>query len=709
MTEISLKAGVPKLIELDAPYNVKKYSNAVAVYIGESPLQCKYPLELDDQTILTQDFYAKADNDTTITLTATFSPDIAARLDWMQIKIDENTDGRALLVARVTQNEQDILALQGGQQALVTSISTLNSEQTVQDQKIATNESSISDLNSEQTIQDQNIAANASDIEDLNQDIQNLGASVRYASQAEVNAGTVDSKVISPLTLGSFWNTNYQYHTNKVILDKFGQDNNGKPTYNGNTIDTTIAQRDVYNGFDSSDTTISASANTARVLNSYITSLNVRTANLENNTSYATTTKAGIVERATDAEVNNGTDTTRYITPKQLKTATSAVTIPDATTTVAGKVERATDSEAAAGNDNVRYITPKQLGIATDISAIPYATTTLAGRVEKATTAEVLAGNDTTRYVTPADLTAFSQALPSTSGGITIGQGVTILSDANETDRPKHLETVGDTLSLGNGAPSYSELDIVALSDSIVHIDTTLYYNGSTTNISDPTIRYWIVPLNTEVSGSATGTSIGSGFSGQISADITIPAGHYCHIDGTTKDDFQNVHRAEINATTIELTSTAGSTAISIPSAQGAYITYGADGNGTTVQVTEPIYLSTQGDSASLDVGSAVGNSVRWVSALAVSNSTINIHAHTGSAISFVENNAILSGLKYWVVPLGGTITNSNYTGLISNSASSTLGGGVYEKNIFVPSGSMLYFSGDNAIIDSAILVLETV
>jgi len=56
-------------------------------------------------------------------------------------------------------------------------------------------------------------------------------------------------------------------HLNKSILDKFGENVDGNPTYNGNDIDTTIAQRDVYDGLDSSDNTISLSAKQGKILN----------------------------------------------------------------------------------------------------------------------------------------------------------------------------------------------------------------------------------------------------------------------------------------------------------------------------------------------------------------------------------------------------------------------------------------------------------
>ena len=55
-------------------------------------------------------------------------------------------------------------------------------------------------------------------------------------------------------------------HPNKVTLNKFGEDGSGLPTYNGLSVDTTIAQRDVYDGLDSTDNTISLSANNGKVL-----------------------------------------------------------------------------------------------------------------------------------------------------------------------------------------------------------------------------------------------------------------------------------------------------------------------------------------------------------------------------------------------------------------------------------------------------------
>jgi len=70
------------------------------------------------------------------------------------------------------------------------------------------------------------------------------------AIQAEVDLNTTDRHT----------------HLNKTTLDKFGENVGGLPTYNGLDVDTTIAQRDVYDGLDSLDNTISLSANNGKVL-----------------------------------------------------------------------------------------------------------------------------------------------------------------------------------------------------------------------------------------------------------------------------------------------------------------------------------------------------------------------------------------------------------------------------------------------------------
>lgn len=97
---------------------------------------------------------------------------------------------------------------------------------------------------------------------------------------------------------------------------------------------------------------------------------------LQTNTVAATTTVAGTVELATDAETNTGTDTVRAITPSNLEAWTgsaqvttvgtldsgNATAIVDAaSTTAAGKSELATAAEAEARTDAVRAVPPLAL------------------------------------------------------------------------------------------------------------------------------------------------------------------------------------------------------------------------------------------------------------------------------------------------------------------------------------------------------------
>lgn len=106
--------------------------------------------------------------------------------------------------------------------------------------------------------------------------------------------------------------------------------------------------------------------------------------------SAATDIATGVVELATDAETQTGTDTTRAITPANLSART-------ATLTRTGVVELATDTETQTGTDTTRAITPSNLSART-------ASETATGLVELATTAEAQAGTDTARAVTPAGI-----------------------------------------------------------------------------------------------------------------------------------------------------------------------------------------------------------------------------------------------------------------------------------------------------------------
>ena len=85
--------------------------------------------------------------------------------------------------------------------------------------------------------------------------------------------------------------------------------------------------------------------------------------------SAASTTVAGLVERATDAETQTGTDATRYVSPASLSART-------ATTTRTGVVELATNAETITGTDSARAVTPAGLTSALDKIHTDYVTFT---------------------------------------------------------------------------------------------------------------------------------------------------------------------------------------------------------------------------------------------------------------------------------------------------------------------------------------------
>ena len=104
----------------------------------------------------------------------------------------------------------------------------------------------------------------------------------------------------------------------------------------------------------------------------------------------ATTGRAGVVLLASNVETQTGTDANRAVTPSALASLT-------ATDARAGLVELATNAETQTGTDTTRAVTPASLASRT-------ATDARAGIVELATNAETQTGTDATRAVTPASL-----------------------------------------------------------------------------------------------------------------------------------------------------------------------------------------------------------------------------------------------------------------------------------------------------------------
>lgn len=119
----------------------------------------------------------------------------------------------------------------------------------------------------------------------------------------------------------------------------------------------------------------------------------------------ATTLVQGLIEIATQTEVNAGVDNQRAVTPATLKgrldRIPTATAPPNASTTVRGLIELATFLETRTGSDNLRAVTPAGLKSALDnLPELPgNASEAVRGVIELANQTEARAGIDLLRAV----------------------------------------------------------------------------------------------------------------------------------------------------------------------------------------------------------------------------------------------------------------------------------------------------------------------
>lgn len=125
----------------------------------------------------------------------------------------------------------------------------------------------------------------------------------------------------------------------------------------------------------------------------------------------SSTTATGVVELATSAETQTGTDTVRAVTPAGLQSKTASAT-------VIGLVELADNTETQTGTDATRAVTPA--GLQSKV-----ASETASGIVELATAAETTTGTDNTRAVHPAGLKVELDKKVSTTVTTTTQSGTT--------------------------------------------------------------------------------------------------------------------------------------------------------------------------------------------------------------------------------------------------------------------------------------------
>ena len=139
----------------------------------------------------------------------------------------------------------------------------------------------------------------------------------------------------------------------------------------------------------------------------------------------ASADRPGVIELATQAEVDLLSDPFRAITPARLGLLTPTTSLP-------GVIRLATAPQAQALSETALAITPSTLGAVV-------ASTTNRGLARLATAAEVLLGTATDRVVTPAALGALAQVLAATGyqqfpGGLIIQWGNTFVDNELDLD-----------------------------------------------------------------------------------------------------------------------------------------------------------------------------------------------------------------------------------------------------------------------------------
>jgi len=191
----------------------------------------------------------------------------------------------------------------------------------------------------------------------------------------------------------------------------------------------------------------------------------------------ATTTNRGLIEIATTAEGQAGTDTERAVTPQVMKDSVTTH-VSQATTVLAGKARIATQTEANTGTDNNTIVTPLTLKNAPGVS-VPDASTTVAGKIEIATQGEVNLGSSDVLAVTPATLANSTWVnIPSAT---TTVQGKVELADLSETqvgtDQTRAVTPYGLKNALPSLIPNASEtnrgiIEVATLSEVNAGVDT---------------------------------------------------------------------------------------------------------------------------------------------------------------------------------------------------------------------------------------------
>ena len=306
---------------------------------------------------------------------------------------------------------------------------------------------------------------------------------IELATQTEVDSGTDTSRAVTPATLNSY------------VDDEIGS----------NITDSDLNVSTPAN----ESTTVSASRQAIAEALSDINQSIVTPSN-------ASLTVKGIIELATDAEANTGTDSSRAVVPSSLK---YVLDNRNASATKTGLIELATQTEVDTGTDTSRAVTPATLNSYVDdaigsnitdsdlnVSTPANESTTIApsrqvvaetinsnlndasvsqkGFVELATNTETQTGTDAVRAVTPASLASLT-ATASRRGLIELATQ-TEVDSGSDTEKGLTSSTIQNLLT-SFSYPRNSSIDYDTLSAAGNNDPRGIYSDGETIWVVDST------------------------------------------------------------------------------------------------------------------------------------------------------------------------------------------------------------------------------
>lgn len=257
---------------------------------------------------------------------------------------------------------------------------------------------------------------------------------VQLATNAEVLAGTDDTKAVSPLKL-------------QTKLGTLAAGNVVDATTTAKGVTYLATSEEALSGLDSAKTITPA---TLQAKLDAVGSVTAPDASL---------TVKGKAMLASDSEVLNGTDVDKIVTPATLQTKIN--NLPSASTSSSGIVTLATNAEIVTGANTTKAITPA--GLQHKINNLPSvaaASTSSSGVVVLAAQADINAGTNDSKVVTPAGLQLKVNSIPDSSEGsrglvrLATQSEVTAGTDASKAVTPATLQAKLGGLSLGDATIS---------------------------------------------------------------------------------------------------------------------------------------------------------------------------------------------------------------------------------------------------------------